>query len=176
MFILVLFMQFVFFMASMDEGTALPVAIGGAAWAALLVPGTLPQPQPAYRLLRQLPVRFGQWLWAAAAFPLLMSGLLLLITAVLAAIVDPATAYRSYAIMLGIYLGVAPLRLFMISAFPNGQQTTEFLYMLILGSAGAIYYFIRLWWPLVPLLLAANIYFYIRAAREWRCREEGLIA
>jgi hypothetical protein len=127
----------------------------------------------AQRLLRQLPVSFPQWLWSMAALPLVYSGTLVMIAAVGLTLVDPSAALRSCGIVFGVFFSMAPLRLAMVSAFPAGQQTTEFLYMLILGGAGLVTYYVS-WMAAAPLMLAANIYFYYRAAREWRCREEGL--
>ena len=180
--VLVIFFFFVLFMLSMmyipgsvDPDDMLLPTLLGAVWASMMAVMAIPPAYPAYRLLRQLPVSFPQWLWSMAAFPLFYSGTLVVVAAVGIVRVDPSVALRSCGIIFGVFFAVAPLRLAIVSVFPEGQQTTEFLFMLILGAAGLLTYYVS-WMAAAPLLLAANIYFYYRAARQWRCREEGLHA
>jgi hypothetical protein len=173
-FFLILFMLSVMYLPdTVDPNDMLLPTLLAAVWASMSSAMAMPPALPPYRLLRQLPVSFPQWLWSMAALPLFYSGILVVIAAVGMARFDPSNALRSCGIVFGVYLGIAPLRLGMISAFPEGQQTSEFLYMLIVGAAGMLTYYVS-WMAAAALLLAANIYFYYRAARTWRGREEGL--
>jgi hypothetical protein len=61
------------------------------------------------------------------------------------------------------------------SAYPAALQTNDIIYMVVLG-VGVLLYFAVSWIAVVPWILGANIYFVYKAAREWRCREEGLHA
>ena len=173
-FFVILFMLSVMFIpGAVDKDDMLAPTLLAAFWSSMMVMMALPPAFPAYRLLRQLPVSFPQWLWSMAAFPLFYAGILVVVAAVGLTLVDPSAALRSCGIIFGIFLGIAPLRLAMVSAFPEGQQTTEFFFMLILAAGGLLTYYLS-WMAAAPVILAANIYFFYRAARLWRCREEGL--
>lgn len=167
---------FVGIAASFEEKSPVGMVLFSGGWASLFATMMLMPIFPAYRLLRMLPVSFFQWLWAVAALPLTVTGFFLTIIAVFLVVLDPTTAFQGIVAMLGIFLGIVPIRIFVQSAYPNAMmQTSDMIYMALL-AIGVLLYFAISWIAVVPWILGANIYFVRRAARVWRWREEGLHA
>ncbi|HEY3293890.1 MAG TPA: hypothetical protein VGL38_00475 [bacterium] len=160
-------------LATHEENAPVLMVVFFGSWSALILNVMLQPVFPVYRLLRQMPVTFGAWLRAISALPLAITGTMLLASGVLIVSVEPSAALRSCAILLGIYAGVVPVRLLVVSAFPDAQQTTEFVYMGVVGAGGLLVYTVS-WVAAVPLVLAADIYLFRRASHMWRYREEGL--
>jgi hypothetical protein len=173
MFLAVLFLLFVVSMASVQEHSPRIAALGSAAWTSMFMLMLLPPVLPVYRVLRILPVTFGGWIRAIAAFPLLAAGMLILICGVIIGIADPANAYQSVVNLLGTFLSIGLLPALVRSSYPDAKQGADFVAIIVIGVCGLLFYYVS-WIAAVALALAANVYFYRKASHEWRCREEGL--
>jgi hypothetical protein len=159
-----------------EESQAMMIALFCGSWVCVYTIALIPSMFPAYRLVRLMPVPFHKWVWALAVLPCFTAGFFLISTGIFLFIYEPTTAVQWIAVMVGLFLSVASLRIFALSAFPGTtQQTSEILFFAILGI-GALLYFTLTWIAVIPWILGANIYFMLKAARVWRYREEGLHA
>jgi hypothetical protein len=172
MFVLVGFMLVAFSFVAMTDKSPIPSAVASGVFSSMFVLSMLPPVLPMFKLLRILPVTFHEWLWSLAVLPVMTAIILLCTASALVAINVPESAYLSYGIMWGIFLGIVPMSLLVTSAFPNAMQTGQFIVMGVL-ALGVLLYFVT-WMAIPPWIIAADIYFYRKAAREWRGREEGL--
>jgi hypothetical protein len=172
-FVAVAMLQFVVCMTAMQKpDDPFVVAVGGL-WSLMFMMSATPPIMPVYRLLRMLPVTFGEWLWAVAALPFAFSSVLVIGLSVFAAVADPAMPYQAFIGLWGLFLGGGLLRFFVMSAYPKGGQLMEYLYLALVAVCGLAYFTVS-WMLELLLILAVNIFFYRKARHEWNNREEGL--
>jgi len=172
-YLMVLFLITAPYLSSRHEALPIIAVMFAAVWIGMFTAISMPPLAPVYRMLRQLPVPFWDFVRAVAALPWLLSGLLFVVCCIIIGITQPQDAYRWFSIIFVVSASVASLRVFIVAAYPGAQQTAEFIFIAVLGVGGLAGYY-GSWIAAVPVVLVAEIYFIRKAAREWRFREEGL--
>lgn len=158
-----------------DTDNSMFIALFCGVWASAFAMMMIQQMFPVYRLLRMFPVSCIRWLWSISALPAIIAFFFLSVTSVTLIVFDSTTALKWIAAMLGIFLGIVPLRALALTAFPEATQTGEIVFMAVVAVEVLTVIYLS-WIAVVPLMLGAYIYLYRKASREWRWREEGLHA
>ena len=172
-YVLIGFLLTVPFLASKGESLPLIANVLVGFWSSILIMISMPPLSPIYRMMRVLPISFWSFIRAVVGLPLLYSSPMLALSCLIIGFTHPQDAYFVFAVVFGIFFGIAPLYVFVSASMPEARQTIQFVFVAVAATCGVVCYYLS-WLVAIPLVLAANVYFIRKAAHEWNCREEGL--